>query len=63
MNITEKFSFYYYGASEDYRTNVWQFVCRKCKKEFKPASTLMSTQQVECQKCGEREVINYNKAN
>jgi len=58
---TDKFKYSLAGLSHDKRTNVWSFVCLKCNKDFRPQTTMMATQSVECPKCGQTEIINYNE--
>lgn len=49
------------GLSADGRTNRWTASCLKCKKVFNPPTTMLSSQQISCPKCGEEEVIYYNE--
>ena len=48
------------GWSSDKKANLWRVMC-SCKKVFNPPTTMLSTQSVECPKCGKREVVNYNE--
>lgn len=47
------------GASSDHRTNQWRIACG-CGNAWKPPTTMMATQLVECQKCGAAQVVDYN---
>lgn len=49
----------YLGSSKDERTNRWRITC-DCGKTFEPPTTIFSTQIVECPKCGQRAVADYN---
>ena len=49
----------YLCSSKDGRTNRWRITC-DCGKAFEPTTTLYSTQAVECPKCGQRAVADYN---
>lgn len=57
---TEKFKYSVRSLSRDLRTNVWDFTCLKCNKNFSTETTVLAVQKVTCPKCGEQEVINYN---
>lgn len=61
MMETEKFKIRHLGSSRDLRTNEWEFTCLKCKKVFKPKTTVLSVQFVECERCDNSEAINYNE--
>jgi hypothetical protein len=48
------------GLSRDYRTNRWEITC-DCGKVFKPQTTMLRFQSVECPKCLKVETIDYNE--
>jgi DNA-directed RNA polymerase subunit RPC12/RpoP len=60
MNETEKFKYYFEGNGDFWHTNKWNFECKRCTKEFIPSTTIMAKQNVQCPKCGQEELINYN---
>lgn len=60
MYTSKHFNFRCTGLSFDKRTNSWEFTCLKCNKSFKPKTTMLTTQIVECPKCKISETINYN---
>lgn len=61
MNFsTNNFSIRHAGSSYDRRTNVWEFTSKCCKQVFKPVTTMLRYQTVECPKCGQSECIDYN---
>lgn len=48
------------GTSPDRRTNVWQIIPDCGHTPFKPPTTLLAHQQVECPRCGKSWGVNYN---
>lgn len=47
------------GASSDFRTNRWSVSCI-CGKQFEPSTTRLSTQTINCPRCGVEMFANYN---
>jgi len=60
--ITPLFNVRYCGSSFDGRTNAWEFTSKCCNKIFKPITTMLRFQTVECPKCGKCETIDYNNS-
>jgi len=58
--MAELFKLRFVGLSHDLRTNKWEAKC-KCGKSFNPPTTTLSTQTIECPKCGKTELVNYNE--
>lgn len=56
----QHFKISYVGLSSDWRTNKWRVVCKKCGKSYEPNTTMYATQNLECPKCGIRELVDYN---
>lgn len=50
------------GSSRDQRANVWMVTCPACGKQWKPLTTMLATQGLDCpaRKCGARMVADYN---
>jgi hypothetical protein len=58
---TVNFTLRLLGLSRDLRTNSWEAVSKCCKKSYKPATTMFSTQKLACPECKKTEVVDYNK--
>lgn len=57
---TKNFKISFIRLSSDRRTNVWKVICKKCNSIIYPKTTMLSEQYIKC-KCGNNELVNYNK--
>lgn len=49
------------GPSRDWRTSRWEITCPACGKLLYPDTTTHARQWIECDKCGEASLANYNE--
>lgn len=59
--MTQKWTMQAIGLSSDQRTNLWRVTPPCGHKPFNPMTTMFSTQEVICPKCGIRAMAYYNQ--